>query len=75
MARKNKAKRAPVPVAAQPPPEPQVVVKEYPKWLPDHQVIVQTAEEHRALLDGRADIHVVKSAQGDTRTVVPKKEA
>ena len=46
---------------------------EYPKYLAGHDVIAQTAAEEQALLDGRATVEVVlRSAQGDTRGIVPK---
>ena len=44
-------------------------MQEYPKYLPDFDVVAQTKDEEQALGDGRAVVDVVKAAQGDIRTV------
>ena len=44
-------------------------MQEYPKYLPDFDVVAQTEDEEQALGDGRAVVDVVKAAQGDIRTV------
>lgn len=49
---------------------------EFPKWV--RGVVVETREEEEAVLDGRAEYRVTKSAAGETRELSgfrPKKTA
>jgi translation initiation factor IF-1 len=46
---------------------------EYPKHLPGHPgVIVQNAEEEKAVLSGKTKVSTVKSAEGDKQVVEKK---
>lgn len=40
---------------------------EYPKWV--RGVVVDNAEQESAVLEGRATFEVIKSAQGDIKTL------
>lgn len=42
---------------------------EHPKYLPEFDVVAESAAEEEALRAGRATVDVIKSAQGDIRSV------
>ena len=48
----------------------EYVHQPYPKWLPDFEVVAQSEAEEKALRDGRAVLHTVKSASGDLNSIV-----
>ena len=51
-------------------------VQEFPKWLPEHGVVAKSAEEEKALSDGRAEVVLdYHSAEGDTFKIAYKAEA
>lgn len=44
--------------------------QEYPKWLAEFGLVVQNADEERAVIEGRAIFEELRSAEGTTKTVV-----
>ena len=47
---------------------------EYPKYLPDFDVVAKSKGDEDALLSGKAEVRVIKSAAGDVRNIVYKSD-